>query len=131
MNAPSMDIKDLLDGESSLGLTFGTDLFVSEMPPIPDLCVCVYDTGGEPPNPDYDYMKPTIQVRIRGDKGEYRAAYDLALSIQNFLNGMHNEEVNGTRYIGIWAEGDVFFIGYDENHRPELTVNFRLHRTTA
>ena len=131
MNAPSLDIKDYLDGESSLGLAFGTDLFISEMPPVPDSCVCVYDTGGENPNPDYNYEKPTIQVRIRGAKGKYLDAYNLAQDIRDFLNGKHNEEINGARYIVILCEGDIFFVGYDDNHRPLLTVNFRLHRTNA
>jgi hypothetical protein len=131
MQAPSLDIKDMLDGESSLGLTFATDLFVSEMPPTPDLCVCIYDTPGESPNPDYNYEKPGVQVRIRGNKGSYEEAYNLAQDIRDFLNGKHNEEINGARYIGIWAEGDIFFVAYDENHRPLLTINFNLHRTNA
>lgn len=131
MNSPSEDIKDILDGQSSLALAFRTNLFVSEMPPKPDECVAVYDTGGENPQPNYTYERPTVQVRVRGAKGDYEDAYALAEAIRNILNGMHDEEVGGTRYIGIWAMGDILFVGYDDNHRPLLTINFRLHRTNT
>ena len=129
MNPPSEDIKDILAAVSSLALTFATDLFVSEMPMEPDQCVCVYDTGGESPEGDYIYERPTVQVRVRGVKGDYLVAHELAQSIRDTLNGEHNHTINGARYIGIWGVGDVIFAGYDDNHRPLLTINFRLHRT--
>lgn len=131
MNPPSEDIKDILAGTSSLALTFGTDLFVSEMPAEPNECVCLYDTGGEDPDPEYDYERPTVQVRVRGARGEYKAAHELAQAIRNILNGEHNYTINGARYIGIWGVGDILFVGYDDNHRPLVTVNFRIHRTNA
>jgi hypothetical protein len=129
MNPPSEDIKDILDDASSLGLTFATDLFVSEMPISPDACVAIYDTGGEPAEPDYVYERPTVQVKVRGARGRYRDAHILAQTIRDLLNGMHNEELNGARYIAIWIETDVIFIGYDESHRPQFTLNLRIHRT--
>jgi len=131
MNAPSEDVKDILEATSSLGLTFATDLFVSEMPTEPDQCVCIYDTGGYDPEADYTYEKPTIQIRVRGAKGDYLVAHELAQSIRDTLNGEHDYTINGARYIGIWTVGDILFVGYDNNHRPLLTVNFRLHRTNA
>ena len=131
MNAPSEDVKDILEGITSLALTFATDLFVSEMPAEPDGCVCVYDTGGDDTEANYVYEKPTVQVRVRGAKGGYLTAHALAQSIRDTLNGEHDYTINGARYIGIWAVGDVLSVGYDDNHRPLLTVNFRLHRTNA
>lgn len=131
MNPPSEDIKDILEGTSVLALTFGTDLFISEMPPTPDQCVCVYDTGGYDPEVNYTYERPTIQIRVRGAKGDYIAAHALTQSIRDTLNGEHNYTINSARHIGIWTVGDVLFVGYDDNHRPLLTVNFRLHRTNA
>lgn len=137
MNAPSEDMKDILEGTSALALTFAEDLFISEMPDenedaiVSDQCVCIYDTGGEPAEVNYTYEKPTIQIRVRGAKGAYLATHELAQSIRDTLNGLHNETWNGARYIGIWAMGDVLFISYDDNHRPIFTVNFRIHRTEA
>jgi hypothetical protein len=131
LNPPSEDIKDYLDGDSDLGLTFAVDLFISEMPASPDACVCVSDAPGMSPEVDFTYERPMVQVMVRGAKDGYRAAHMLAQTIRDKLNGLHDYEVNGARYIGVWAEGDLIPLGYDDNHRPQVAVNFRLHRTTG
>lgn len=133
MNPPSVDIKDLLLGDSNLDLTFGVNLFVSEMPETAGLAVCVYDSGGMAPEPDYVYERPHVQVQVRGSRvpGAYVAAHNMAQQIRDFLMAERNPIVNGARYIGLWPLSDVNFVGYDENHRPQVTVNFRLHRTTS
>jgi hypothetical protein len=131
MNPPSQDIKDYLAAQSSLGLTYATDLFVSEMPESPDLCVAVYDTGGFDPESDYSYERPTVQVKVRGDKGKYLIAHSLLQSIRDVLHATHGETINTGLYVGIWQMGDILFLGYDQNKRPELTANFRIHRTIA
>ena len=128
MNAASEDTKDLLVQESALTLIYANNLFISEMPDSPDECVCIYDTGGENSEPSYTYERPAIQVRVRGNKGKYQDAYDLATGIKNVLNGA-STTINSARYIGIWSVGDVIFIAYDDNHRPLLSINFRAHRT--
>jgi hypothetical protein len=134
MNAPSEDVKDILDGESELGLTYGTDLFISEMPSIPDACVCVYDSGGYAPDGCLDgaqFERPTIQIQVRGARGGYLIAHELAQSIRDALHGLADYEINGARYLGMWLEGDVNYIGQDDNNRPILSLNFRLERTDA
>ena len=128
MNAPSDDIKDILEGLSSLALTFATDLFVAKRPPLPDQCVTVYDSGGYDPQAN-DYERPTVQVIVRGLKGGYRTAYALAKSIKDELHEYANQTVNSTRYIAIYTQGDILSLGEDENGRPLLSVNFRIHRT--
>lgn len=134
MNSPAVDISDILAATSSLALTFATDLFVSEMPDTsdtPDECVCVYDTGGFEPEAGFNYERPTVQVRVRGPKGDYETAHNLAQSIRDELHGLANHTINGARYIGIWCMSDIMSLGYDKNHRPMLSVNFRIHRTEA
>jgi len=134
MNAPSEDIKDILEAESSLTLTFATNLFVSEIPvdaPVNSVCVSVFDTGGEDPEMNYTYERPHVQVLVRGAKSGYREGHELAQAIRDSLIATYDYEVNGARYVGIWCMGDVNFIAYDDNRRPLFTVNFRLHRTTA
>lgn len=131
MNAPSKDIAGILAATSSVALTAGTDLFTNIMPETPDACVSVYDSGGDPPEPSFTYKYPTVQVRIRGDKGDQSPAYAQAEACQDALNGTENYTINSTRYIGIWGVGDIMFIGYDDNNRPIFTVNFRIHRTPA
>lgn len=131
MNASSEDIKDLLEATSFLGLTFTDNLFVSEMPSSPDACVVVYDTGGNDAEAGYTYDRPSVQIRVRGAKGGYKDAYALTLLIKNELHGTAGYETNATRYVGIWAEGDILALGYDDNHRPLFSINFRTHRTDA
>lgn len=129
MNPASEDIKDMLeDSGSGTGLTFATDLFIAQMPSSPDKCVCVYDTAGESPGYN-DYYKLGIQIVVRGDKEAYLDAYDLANTIQVYLHEKNNETWNSTRYIGVWGEGDILFMGWDDNQRPMFSINFRVHRS--
>ena len=125
MNAPSVDIKSIL--VSALGLIYAIDLFVAEMPESPDRCVTIIDSGGNDAESQYIYERPTIQILVRGERGEYE--YDLAKAIKDELHGTANETVGGTRYVGIWAEGDILSLGQDENKRSLLSINFRIHRT--
>lgn len=131
MNPPSEDIKDILAGISSLALIFGTDLHVAELPKEPDQCVAIYDSGGYEPQAGYNYERPTIQIMVRGEPGGYCVAQMLAQNCRDELHGLANYTINAARYIGIWCEADVTFVGFDENRRPSFSVNFRIHRTNA
>lgn len=134
MNPSSVDIADMIEAETGLQLDRGTNLFVSELPDVgnvPDRAVGVYDTGGFPSEVDYEYERPTVQVRVRGNRGDYLGTHTLAQAIRNLLSGTANVIVNGARYIGIWDMSDILFLGYDDRHRPLVTLNLRLHRTSA
>lgn len=134
MTSAADDIATILGADSSLALTLGTDLFVSEIPDgadVSDLCVGVFDSGGYSPQPNFVYERPSVTIRIRGAKGKYLEAYDLGEAIVNRLNGAADETIGGTRYIGIWQEGYINFLGYDASQRPDFSMNFRMHRTTS
>lgn len=132
MNPPIEDIKDhMIAASSALGLDFPTDLFIAKQPDVPDLCVTLFDTGGFEPHANFRYDKPTIQAYIRGNQGGYLEAYALAEDVKEFIRTIKGETINSTKYIGIWAMQDVFFIGYDKKDRPTFSVNFRIHRTTT
>lgn len=131
MNPASFDIKDILDDTSSgqgFG-TFGTDLFVAKEPDSPDFAITVYDNGGADPEPHYVEDRTNFQVRVRGARGGYATAYSKLHNIRAYLKTVANETWNGTRYIGIWAQGDVQFAGFDDNDRPAFTADFRTIRT--
>ncbi len=131
MQPSSEDVKDILLGISSLALTYATDLFIAEMPDKPDNAVCIFDTGGYNPEANYVYQRPTIQVRVRGAKGAYTAAHEQIQAIRDELHALTDTTINGARYVGIWQEGDIISAGPDDNKRPNVTVNFRIHRTTG
>lgn len=129
MNSPAQDISTLLVA-ASLGLVLGTNLFVFEEPDTPDVVVTCYDTGGQDPEPNYVYLKPTVQVRVRGSKKttKWPDAYTKIEGVRDALHAVNNQTVGGTRYVQIFAQGDVLSLGLDENSRPVLTQNFSIHR---
>lgn len=132
MNAPSEDIKDLLE-VSATGLVFATDLFVSQEPDtgeVLDRVVTIYDTGGGQPDTKESIKTPTIMIKVRGNKFGYQNGYALAELVVTTLHGVVNTTVNSTRYIHIIAQSDINFLGYDKFNRPLFTVNFRIMRTS-
>lgn len=132
MNPPSVDLKDILLTESptSMALAYAVNLFVGEIPlEVKGRCVCLIDSGGEPPDPHVEYEKPHVQVSVRGDRRDYAGGHSLAQGCRDVLNGVYGYTINSARYIGIWCLSDVIYVGPDDGGRPMFTVNFRIHRT--
>jgi hypothetical protein len=133
MNPTSVDIKDMLEGQSSLGLVFADNLFVGDEPDLPDNTVTIFDTPGGPPllcyyeTPIYDYT--TIQVRVRNNS--YLNGWDMINDIKNFLHGKDNEIVNNTDYQVIVCVGEPFLLDRDENNRFRFVVNFDVQRKST
>jgi len=134
MNAPARDIKDLLEASSAgTGLTFGTNLFVSQEPDgagVADRVVTVYDTGGGELDTKRTLKTPTVMVKVRGNRHGYQNGYTLAELITTTLHAVENTTVNSTRYVYIIATSDINFLGYDKLNRPSWSVNFRIMRTS-
>ena len=129
MNSPTEDIKDMLEAESSLGLTFATDLFIGKEPSKPDNCVTLYDYGGRPPRLTFDrqnYYYPSVQVRVRNN--DYRAGWALIQDIADFLHGLSNETLDGTLYTVIYVSSGPAFITWDGNSRAIFVVNLNVQR---
>jgi len=131
MTTPATDIATLLDGVSGTGLAQGTNLFVSVLPETPDAIVAVFDYSGSDPEQNFEYWRPSVQVRVRGAREDYETVYQLAIAIRAYLVALHNTTIGDTRYIGIWAKGDIMSLGRDNNNRPELSINFQIHRTST
>ncbi len=127
MNSSSEDIKDMLESSSCAIADFGTDLFIGFMPDSPDLCICLYDTGGEPQ--EHDIETPHLMVKVRGNPGGYVEAYAKIKGIKDFLHGKGGFSINGTKYVGIWSISSILSIGNDEKKRPRLSTNFRIQRS--
>lgn len=131
MNAPSEDIKDMLVSESSLGLTYATNLFIGILPDNPEECVAIIDLPGDAPKMDLKkstskYYKPSVLIKNR--KLSYTAAYEQMFDIMNFLHGEGNLTVNGTFYSIIKAKSDPQLLQWDENNRPIFIINFDVQR---
>ena len=127
-NAPSIDIKDVLeDSSSGLGLSFGVNMFIGSMPNKPDNCICIYDYPGESQDL-FGYEKPSVQVLVRNKN--YETAWNLCKDIKYFLHdGFNNFIINQTRYIRIYSISDALPLGMDESNRYKMSINFRTERS--
>ena len=131
MNAPSVDIADMLVAESSLSLAIGDDLFVGKEPTSPDNCVTIIDSYGYPPQltiagQGEDYYYPTVDIRVRNK--DYRAGMDLIQDIVTVLHGRHGEVWNGTTYTLIKCSSSPAMLGWDDNGKVRFTTNFEIQR---
>lgn len=127
-NSPAEGAKDLLE-TASVGVfaaTTGWGIFVAREPMTPDQAITIYDTGGLAPDPKWLLDYPSIQVRIRGSKGDYQGTFNKAKQCKDVLLGCPSLNLNGDRWVSITGLGDVISLGYDDNERPLFTTNFRL-----
>lgn len=106
--------------------TSGWELHTGQMPRKPDRIISITDTGGLPANPKWLLDFPTVQVMIRGKVGDYIAAYQEGKAVKDILLGLPSQDINDDRWDSITLNGDLGYIGRDENDRPLFTINFAL-----
>jgi hypothetical protein len=132
---PAQSVAYLLD-TAGLGSRVSTAtawrIMIGRLSDVPDSQICVYDSGGQANNPAYRLNYSTIQVRVRGEKDGYAAAYTKANDISEYLNGVTPGDVvegsnNGGHFSGIVMRGGIAHIGYDAQSRPEFTINFQCY----
>lgn len=130
MAAPSFDIKDMLESESTLGLVYTTNLFIGKETPHPKNAVFILDTPGFPPeltldgNSKYDY--PSVQIKVRNIV--YTDAMNLANDIKDQLHGRAGESWNGSFYSVITCTGDPALLAWEDNGVAIIVINFNLQR---
>ena len=137
MNIPSDDLKDILVA-ASIGLTFGTNLFIGLEPALPNNCVTIYDTPGSKPDSTLslsghfltrteNIYNPSIQIKVRNNS--YVAAGILINQIKQILHNLTNEDWNGTLYLLIQCNQEPFSLGPDVNGKHQWVVNFDIARS--
>lgn len=133
MEPAAEHIKDLLSEDSSLALTFKNNLFVGRQPSKPDFCVTVADTPGASPylgntKAISQYYYPTVQISVRDNN--YRNAWSTAHDIMVSLHGRGNDGTvkDSTYYSLIRCSSGPTVLGYDENERVNVVVNFEIQR---
>jgi len=129
MNAPSVDVKDMLETDSSLGLNLNVDLFVGREPATPRNCVTIFDTPGFPPGLTLDsklYEYPSVQIRVRNIS--YLNAQSLASAIMISIHGRAKQTWNGTLYTVIYCSSGPALLDWDENGNARFIINFNLQR---
>lgn len=99
---------------------------IGVMPDSPDKIIVITDTGGGIPNPKWLIDYPTIQIMVRGDTSGYLATFVEAKAVKDLLLGLTSTNLNGDRWDSITGNGDLGFIGRDEDMRPIWSMNFGL-----
>lgn len=131
MNSPAHDIAAFLAGQG-IGTFAGTadwGIYVSKEPAAPDNCITVYDTPGFEPDPDNGVFYPAVQVRVRGNG--YQEVYARSEAARDELIIPKGFTQGGTRYVGVWQQGSIESLGYDDNDRAVLVMNFNIIRQEA
>jgi len=129
MNAASYDIANILEAESALGLTIGTNLFIGREPDKIESCVVLFDTPSYRPETSlsaeeyYEYC--SLQIRVRSN--EYLTAFNTADEIKTFLNGQANITVDEVVYTSILCSTPPALLDWD-NGKVRFIINFEIQR---
>ncbi len=105
--------------------TLGTNIFVNTKPATPDNLISVFGYAGRAPSVVHDCDgegRPGVQVWVRNTSAA--TARSTIESIFGELDGLTNITINGTYYLGIFANQHPEPMGKDENGRSEFSVNF-------
>ena len=108
--------------------TVGTDVFKSMMPPTPDACVALIETGGLAPTralgtAGIQYERPGVQFLIRGAPNDYATPRATAQTLIENLATIETEDISGTRYYMSENLQQPFPLDVDENARPTIAFN--------
>lgn len=104
----------------------GWTIEIGVLPATPDKVIMISDTGGFDPNPKWLLDFPTLQILVRGVVGGYLATWAEGKAVKDILLGLSSADVNDDRWDAVNILSDLSFIGVDENHRPQFTINFAL-----
>ena len=124
------DIASYIDANST-ALTLGTNFFKGGIPATTAGTVLgLYESGGLPPvwafggsNPVYERVR--VQIISRSTK--YSTARSRAETVYALLDRIANStsiSSSGPRYVMIAAVQSPFYIGPDDQNRPQISCNF-------
>lgn len=110
--------------------TLGTNLFLSRMPDSPEACVAVYESGagtnmyvgGSTVGPALSVTN--IQVVARGVREDYENPRLKIEAVITALETVQDQTISGFRILRAESFGRPVPLGYDENERPRIAMNF-------
>ena len=115
--------------------TVGTDIFFDQVPvesslPVDEAAVTVIESGGLDPeiNADRKHFNPTVQIIVTGTQESNTEAKAKVAEVVDLLTDPLNLTVGSTIYYCTAQVGGNNYLGYDENNRPEWSLNFQLRR---
>lgn len=118
-------INDIAAYLATLGIgVVGTTIFKSYMPPTPDACIAVLDTGGVEPSHDIPTKHPTFQVLVRSTT--YALGKAKLDSIRSALHQARGELISGQTYFYyVFALSEGGHIGRNDRGLDEFSINFQ------
>jgi hypothetical protein len=107
--------------------TAGGTIYLHELPQGPDVALAVSEYGLAEADAKLPYAEPGIQVRVRGDAGDFRTAERLAKQVWDALHGLGGRTLAGGTWLqlALCQQSAPMPLGRDGNGRPEWTVNAR------
>jgi hypothetical protein len=114
----------------------GGTIYLTALPPAPDVCVAVARYGGTgEADSRLPFDEVAVQVRARGTATDARTGEQLAQAVYDALHGCGYRRMPGGTWLqlAICQGGGPAYIGRDETGRHEWVVNVRLEveRPTA
>lgn len=127
-SSAAKDVTDYIDSQGVA--TLGVDLFAFELSQDVDKQAVIVDTGGIMSTLPEVYEQVTIQLLIRGGRGEpFIAVNDFARQIHNLLISTHvNANTNDYKEFTPTGQGAPSFIGRDSEDRILMSCNYYAYR---
>lgn len=115
----------LIRPSTALGIEVA-NLFISDMPDLPDACVACYQYGGEGPVQTFGnsslIQKPRLQVTVRDVRSQI--AMERSEEIYNILKEIKEQNVNGVFYHRVIPVSEPSEIGPDSGGRERVVCNY-------
>lgn len=125
------DMADLL---ATGGIT--TSIFRGDLPERPNVAICIAQTaapagmhtfGSAVGVPPLEYQRCQIRCRAEG----YVAVETIMLAVHSALDGLRTKAVNGKTYHWIAGDSSPYYLGADEQERPEFACNYTAARSNG
>lgn len=117
-----MRLADLRDYVAALLPQYS--VFYSFMPDGPHDCIALFNAGTSLVDTDLiGFNERLFQVRVRASS--YDAAEQMAQEIETALHGLANTQIGDQFVRYVLLDSGPIALGYDENERYEMTLNFR------
>lgn len=99
-----------------------------------DKAVALLNTLGGADYGRVEIEEPGLQILVRGasiyqQSSGYEEAFSAAHQIKNALHGFSGPTSSGKNVVGIWNQSGPFFLGFDQEMRPNFSNNFRVMRS--
>ena len=129
MKSPAHDTALFLAALADFGAFGGASgwpVYVGREPLSPVDVVTVYDTGGLPDVLVDDVSEPSIQVRVRSE--DYVQGYAKAQAARQALQAATGVTIEGGQVVQWIGQGNILYIGRDDQDRCLFTDNYRMMR---